>query len=123
MKELSICSSPDRKLPSVTVALSLLLLMSLIFFLQNQEIAFSQLGDDTSLLVNPNNMTTPGLPTSNEGVVSSDSPGFVANGKINTVIDVPNGKWLAAGNWSIIVNNGNVTSFETKMTWYNRYRN
>ena len=91
--------------------------MSLIF-LQNQEIAFSQLGDDTSLIVNPN-MTTSGMLTSNESVVASDAPGFVANGKINTVIDVPNGKWLAAGNWSIIVNNGVVTSFETKMTWYN----
>lgn len=59
------------------------------------------------------------MPTSNESVGASDSRGFVANGKINTVIDVPNGKWLASGNWSIIVNNGNVISFETKMTWYN----
>jgi hypothetical protein len=117
MKELSICYSPDQKLPSVTVALSLLLLMSLIFFLQDQEIAFSQLDDDTPLLVNPN--MSSGMPPSSESVVTSDEPGFVANGKINTVIDVPNGRWLAAGNWSIIVNNGNVTSFETKMTWYN----
>jgi hypothetical protein len=51
---------------------------------------------------------------------SSQSPsGFVSKGTINTVIDVPNGKWLAAGNWSIVLNNENVTSFETKMTWYN----
>jgi hypothetical protein len=45
--------------------------------------------------------------------------GFVTNGKINTLISVPNGKWLASGNWSIILNNGNVTSFGSNMTWYN----
>ncbi|MDW0156233.1 MAG: discoidin domain-containing protein [Nitrososphaeraceae archaeon] len=65
-------------------------------------------------------MTIPDLAAPSENLESSQSAsGFVANGKINTVIDVPNGKWLAAGNWSIIVNNGNVTSFDTKMTWYN----
>jgi len=63
-------------------------------------------------------------PISNETIPSSpDSSqaplGFVSKGTINTLITVPNGKWLATGNWSLILNNGNVTSFETKMTWYN----
>lgn len=63
-------------------------------------------------------------PTSNETTLSlpdsSQAPlGFVTKGTINTLITVPNGKWLATGNWSLILNNGNVTSFETNMTWYN----
>ena len=118
MKEIPILSSPCRSLALTVVIMSLILLAGLIFFLPTQKIAFSQFGNDSSLLLD-RNTTNSVLPTSNESAVTSDSPGFVATGKINTVIDVPNGKWLAAGNWSIIVNNGNVTSFETKMTWYN----
>ena len=50
---------------------------------------------------------------------SQPSLGLVAEGSINSVISVPVGKWLAVGNWSLIINNGNVDTFETKMTWYN----
>ena len=110
----------DYKLPVVMITSSLLILTSFVFFLQSYQPAFSQTDNDLGLLSNADNMTIPDLSGSNENLRSSQSAsGFVANGKINTVIDVPNGKWLAAGNWSIIVNNGNVTSFETKMTWYN----
>jgi hypothetical protein len=120
MNGLQIGSLPARKLPVVIITLNLLILTSFLFFLQSNQTAFSQPGNDLSLLTNADNMTIPDLSTSNENLESSQSAsGFVANGKINTVIDVPNGKWLAAGNWSIIVNNGNVTSFDTKMTWYN----
>jgi hypothetical protein len=119
MNGLQIGSLPAHKLQVVMIILNLLILTSILFFLQSYQIAFSQAGNDLGLLTNADNMTIPDL-SSNENLKSSQSAsGFVANGKINTVIDVPNGKWLAAGNWSIIVNNGNVTSFDTKMTWYN----
>jgi len=86
----------------------------LIFLQNNSNFVFSQ------IIPNTDNLTTSGLSTLNETVAQSQATeGFVTNGKINSVIDVPNGKWLATGNWSIILNNGNVTNFETKMTWYN----
>ena len=110
---------PAYRLPVIMITLNLLILTSFLYLQSNQP-AFSQTGDNLSLLSNANNITIPDFSGSNENLQSSQSAsGFVANGKINTVIDVPNGKWLAAGNWSIIVNNGNVTAFETKMTWYN----
>jgi hypothetical protein len=84
-----------------------------IFIPNNSNFAFSQ-------IPTTNNLGTPGLSTLNETVAQPQTTGgFVTNGKINSVIDVPNGKWLATGNWSMILNNGNVTEFETKMTWYN----
>jgi F5/8 type C domain len=105
---------------AIKIALSLIALATSLIFLQNyNDFTFSQTGGETGLLPN-NNLTTLGSPPSNQSLVGSQPPsGFVANGKINTVINVPNGKWLAAGNWSIILNNGNVTNFDTKMTWYN----
>jgi hypothetical protein len=96
-------------------AFSLMGIAALLIFLQdNNDLAFSQ------IVPNSDNLTTPGLPALNQSLAESQAPsGFVTNGKINTVVDVPNGKWLAAGNWSIILDNGNVTNFEIKMTWYN----
>ena len=120
MNELLIKSSTNQKLSTVIAALNVLLLTCLIFFLQSHDFAFSQMNDETNSFVIPNTLTTAIQPSTSDSLGTSGSPsGFVANGKINTVIDVPNGKWIATGNWSIIVNNGNVTSFDTKMTWYN----
>ncbi len=74
--------------------------------------AFSQ-GEQLGLAPTSNE-TIPGSPDSSQAPL-----GFVTEGTVNTLITLPNGKWLATGNWSLILNNGNVTSFETKMTWYN----
>jgi hypothetical protein len=110
-------SAPSSNLYKTTLKMTLRLLglTALLMFLQDDSnFAFSQ------IIPNTDNLTTPGLLTLNETVAQPQATGgFVTNGKINSVIDVPNGKWLAAGNWSIILNNGNVTNFETKMTWYN----
>ena len=110
-----------QNLTTIKIALSLIGLVTSLIFLQNyNDFAFSQIGNETGLVPNSDNLITPGSPTSNQSLGGSQAPsGFVTNGKINTVINVPNGKWLASGNWSIILNNGNVTTFETKMTWYN----
>ena len=90
------------------------------FFTNYNDFAFSQTGNENGLVPNSDNLITPGSRTLNQSLGGSQAPsGFVTNGKINTVINVPNGKWLANGNWSIILNNGNITTFETKMTWYN----
>ncbi|HSA73901.1 MAG TPA: discoidin domain-containing protein [Nitrososphaeraceae archaeon] len=112
---------PDKNLTTIKIALSLIVLVtSLIFLLNYNDFAFSQTGNETGLVLNGDNLMTPGSPISNQSPEGTQVPfGFVTNGKINTVINVANGKWLANGNWSIILNNGNVTTFETKMTWYN----
>jgi hypothetical protein len=47
------------------------------------------------------------------------SESFGANGTINSVLFVPNNVWIATGNWSMVVNNGNVTSFVVDMVWNN----
>jgi hypothetical protein len=44
---------------------------------------------------------------------------LTAQGTINSLISAPQTKWIATGNWSMDVNNGNVTSFITNMLWYN----
>jgi hypothetical protein len=45
--------------------------------------------------------------------------GLISKGTINSLITTPATKWIASGNWSMNVNNGNVTFFETNMTWNN----
>src|ERR1051325_6451282 len=111
----------NQNLMTIKIALSLLVLVtSLILLLNYNNFAFSQLGNETALAPNSENLITSGSPVANQSVGGSQAPsGFVASGKINSVMALPNGKWLATGNWSIILNNGNVTAFETKMTWYN----
>lgn len=42
-----------------------------------------------------------------------------ANGTINSLIFAPTTRWIATGNWALILRNGNVNSFNTNMTWYN----
>lgn len=45
--------------------------------------------------------------------------GLLTKGTINSIITTPATQWIASGNWSLNVNNGNTTLFETKMTWNN----
>jgi hypothetical protein len=112
-----------QNITTITVVLGLIGLAISLISLQNyNNFAFSQIGGETGQFLNSKNLTTPGLDGSNQSIGGSQSQplsGFVTNGKINTLISVPNGKWLASGNWSIILNNGNVTSFGSNMTWYN----
>jgi hypothetical protein len=42
-----------------------------------------------------------------------------ANGTIDSLIFAPGTRWIATGNWSMILSNGNVNSFNADMTWYN----
>jgi hypothetical protein len=41
-----------------------------------------------------------------------------ARGTINSLIAVPQTKWIATGNWSLNVNNGNLSSFLTNMSFF-----
>jgi hypothetical protein len=41
------------------------------------------------------------------------------NGTIDSLIFAPGTKWIATGNWSMVLRNGNVNSFNADMTWYN----
>lgn len=45
--------------------------------------------------------------------------GLLTKGTVNSVIRTPTTQWIASGNWSLDVKDGNVTLFETKMTWNN----
>jgi len=42
-----------------------------------------------------------------------------AKGTIDSLIFAPGTRWIATGNWSMVLRNGNVNSFNTNMTWYN----
>jgi hypothetical protein len=41
-----------------------------------------------------------------------------ARGTINSLIAVPQTKWIAAGNWSLDVNHGNLSGFVTNMSFF-----
>src|SRR4029078_4731759 len=45
--------------------------------------------------------------------------GLLINGTINSLITTPTTKWIASGNFSLDVEDGNITFFETKMLWNN----
>ena len=113
----------SQNVTTIKVALCLVALAISLISLQNyNNFAFSQNGGETSQFLSSKNLTTPGPGASNQSLGGSQSQplsGFVSKGKINTLISVPTGKWLASGNWSMILNNGNVTSFGSNMTWYN----
>jgi hypothetical protein len=72
-----------------------------------------------SIIVDGNNTrpaSSPGsIPAENRG----HPLGFIATGSINSLTTTPSTRWIATGNWSMTVNNGNLTYFKTDMTWYN----
>ena len=43
---------------------------------------------------------------------------IAARGTINSLVAVPQTKWIAAGNWSMDVKNGNLTGFLTNMSFF-----
>lgn len=43
---------------------------------------------------------------------------LAARGTINSLVTVPQTKWIAAGNWSMDVNKGNLTGFLTNMSFF-----
>jgi hypothetical protein len=45
--------------------------------------------------------------------------GIIAHGIIDSLILTPSSSWIAAGNWTIGVNNGNAALVTANMTWYN----
>lgn len=57
--------------------------------------------------------------TSTPAVQNAPLIGFLTKGTINSLITTPATKWIASGNWSMNVNNGDITLFETNMTWNN----
>jgi hypothetical protein len=51
--------------------------------------------------------------------ITAPTQGLTANGTIDSLIFAPGTRWIATGNWSMAIRNGNVNSFSTNMTWYN----
>jgi len=67
-----------------------------------------------------NNKTTSNIGNDISNIVKQKKPeDFVSKGIINSVLTLSKTKWLATGDWKIILNNGNISLFEVKMTWYN----
>jgi hypothetical protein len=50
--------------------------------------------------------------------IAAPTEGLTANGTIDSLIFTPGTRWIATGNWSMVLLNGNVNSFNTNMTWY-----
>jgi hypothetical protein len=48
-----------------------------------------------------------------------EAEGFVANGKINSIIYTINGNWIATGDWIMNVFDGQLSDFSTTMGWHN----
>ena len=65
------------------------------------------------------NITQPTNSQSSSSIQNSAQIGFLTKGTINSIIITPTTKWIASGNWSMNVNNGNVMLFETNMAWNN----
>jgi len=61
----------------------------------------------------------PMQPAPIEPPVAAPAKGLTANGTIGSLIFAPGNKWLTSGDWTLILRNGNVSSFSTNMTWYN----
>ena len=110
---------------TITVSFVLFGLMTSLIFLHyySNNIAFSQIDDEIGSEFNSSNSNN----VSNAGPLTSDQiptiqqppSGFVAEGTVNSVINLSTSKWLAVGDWSMTLNNGNVTLFDANMTWYN----
>jgi hypothetical protein len=82
----------------------------------------SQLPNSTlsaNITANPSKLptatTTPPPPSQQQ----TTTIGFIAKGKINSIINTSTASWIASGSWIMNVDNGNVTIFDTNMTWFN----
>ena len=64
--------------------------------------------------------TSAGSQQANGASVQPQGPpaNLAARGTINSLVTVPQTKWIAAGNWSMDVNKGNLTGFLTNMSFY-----
>jgi plastocyanin len=60
--------------------------------------------------------TTPAPPPQQQ---QSYTLGFNSRGTINSIIHTSTASWIASGTWIMNVDKGNVTFFDTNMTWYN----
>ncbi|HEY1247931.1 MAG TPA: hypothetical protein VGE97_02980 [Nitrososphaera sp.] len=63
--------------------------------------------------------TTPAIPrVPQQPIVQGPPIGFNSSGTINSLIIVPQTKWIATGIWTMDVNNGNLSKFLTNMSWF-----
>jgi hypothetical protein len=99
-----------------------LLALLLVTFVSHYPPAYAIAQREDKITSVSQSISSPNQLISPEGSASTsqlETPtGFVAKGTIDSLINVPNGKWIAVGNWSLILNNGVVTYFGTNMTWH-----
>jgi hypothetical protein len=65
----------------------------------------------------PASSPTEAIPTQQQQ--QGPNQGIIAHGVIDSLILTPSATWIAAGNWTIGVNNDNAALVTANMTWYN----
>jgi probable lipoprotein LpqN len=129
-REKMIRESNKRKTKNfhrLLLAKSLVLL--LIIYSYNFNITFGQLAYNSEISfdsVTNNNTDTNSMMLASKTALDSASGdeaktvGFVREGTINSVMTVPDSKWIAIGHWRLTDDiKGNISSFEANTTWYN----
>ena len=101
------------------LAISLVLLS--IVFSNNCNVTFGQLASVTNNNTNTNFSMLASKTTLNSlNRQEAESDGFAANGTIDSVMTVPDSKWIAVGHWQLTEDNkGNTSVFYANTTWYN----
>jgi hypothetical protein len=80
----------------------------------------SQLPNSTlpaNLTAHPSKLQTATTPPPSQQ--QTTTIGFIAKGKINSIINTSTASWIASGSWIMNVDSGNVIFFDTNMTWFN----
>jgi len=105
------------------------LVLLLIIYSYNFNITFGQLAYNSEISfdsVTNNNTDTNSMMLASKTALDSASGdeaktvGFVREGTINSVMTVPDSKWIAIGHWRLTDDiKGNISSFEANTTWYN----
>lgn len=49
---------------------------------------------------------------------NSGNSSFQMGGPLSSFVSTPSSNWVVGGNWSLTVENGNLSDFSTNMTWY-----
>jgi hypothetical protein len=104
------------------------LVLLLIIYSYNFNTTFGQLAYNSE--ISSNSVTKNNIDSNSKILTSktdldsasgeSETVGLVREGTINSVITVPDSKWIAIGHWRLTDNiKSNISSFEASTTWYN----
>ncbi|HXT83323.1 MAG TPA: hypothetical protein VN704_03170 [Verrucomicrobiae bacterium] len=58
------------------------------------------------------------LPKNTSNEINPGNSSFQMGGPLSSFVSTPSSNWVVGGNWSLTVENGNLSDFSTNMTWY-----